>query len=216
MPEPIDLERFSITLVGTFYQLLKTNELWQWFGFSKPPKRGRFFERFVPADKLSRERFLEREILGLCTATALRWLRYNVDTTRGTAVSARLLELLTQGPTPTDRWWRIQDFPSRVAARQYYLEALETYVPQQDTKGLSNALIKRMAVIVDSHELALWAVGVAKLFTQQISPLKILPDWLDDCFGRASYAGQVVLYDRTLLTDAQRLLSLMPVAQEPP
>jgi hypothetical protein len=216
MPEPIDLERFAITLVGIFYQLSKTPELWQWFGFVKPPKRGRFFDRFVPVDRLNRERFLNREILVLCTATALRWLRYHLDATRGTVVSARVLELLTQGPTSTDRWWRIQDFPSQGAALQFYFEALETYVPQQNIKGLSNAFIKRMAAVVDSRTLALWAVGVAQLCTQQISPLSILPAWLDDSFGRASYSGQVVLHDRTLLTDAERLLALVPVAHETP
>jgi hypothetical protein len=216
MAAVVDLEQFALTLVGISFQLLDTPELWQWFGYPKRPTRGAIFTRFVPAERLNREHFLKREVVTLCTERQFRWLHHHVDHETVVPILARSLELLTGGPGPKDHWWKILGFPSKSAARQYFVEGLATYLTQRDVQGLGSTLIKRLVPVVDEARLGLWSVGAAHLSTSAISPLVIIPTWLADSFRNAQFTGAVRLRDTTLSTAAQGLLALLskPVLPE--
>jgi len=103
--------------------------LWRLLGFRRRPRRGLLFDRFVSPDHLALEDFCRRELAIVAFALMAKSVKLRYPSVVSTAVLARALELLVDGPTEDSRLWAVLRFSHRDEAIQYLIEGIGTYLP---------------------------------------------------------------------------------------
>ena len=149
---------------------------WRAFGYRERPKRGRFFNRFVPAAKFERETFLLREFWAASFSRVFLWASKRGDFRYRIEFIARLMDLCIDGLN--EPLWPSLRFTSEQDAARYLADACRSY-GSPGLSGYSEVFIERCSTYLNQEMSNIWLIGAYWLFNNSDSLITAIGPALD-------------------------------------
>lgn len=140
---------------------------WQWkaMGFKGPPRRGKWFNRFVSAERLAQETFLLREFAVASLAMGVGAIREVQSDELARRVQARVIDLLVG----TEGIWDAFRYHSPEEFCEYLIDGVGQY--PNDPDSAVPVFAKRAHTAEGNPFRPAWLVGIARIFVEPGAPM---------------------------------------------
>ncbi|RKY10902.1 MAG: hypothetical protein DRP65_05720 [Planctomycetota bacterium] len=176
---------------------------WKPFGFRRRPRRGIFFNHFVPRKRLEKETVLVQELWGTFFAQISYWITQRRDFSFQVEFLARLFEFCL-GDDASPLWPSIR-FTSSSEAAEFLRDAHRDYFLAAPSDHAS-VFIKRCGDRLAQDLPKVWMLGAAWLFAHPASMLKHVGRALDESGVAENPASDIQVCNRKYFKLAQELI----------
>jgi hypothetical protein len=189
--------------VGIVADTVLSNKHWQAFGYKRRPRRGRFFNGFVSAEKLERETTLLRELWAAAFGAVFVWASDEPNFPERGKFLAKLTEYCIDGLG--EPIWPSFRFATRSDAVGFVVQACNDYTGIYQPAERMRIFLERSGEQMSQPVPKPWVVGVAWLFAH---PDSMLPN-----IARALHQANVAHGTADIELNDQRLLAIFDVVE---
>jgi hypothetical protein len=150
----IEGERVVRQAASFSLQFVLDDENWRLVGYARRPRRGSFFSRFLPRQRLERETRILQEFLCLTLAAISGWVTHReLQPSQPEALLAPILEICLDGVGRG--LWATFRFPSREDAIRY-VSGTSEYAAAGPPREMANVFYQRMLPLLAETEKPRW------------------------------------------------------------
>jgi len=188
----IEGERIVRQAASFILQFVLDDENWRLVGYARRPRRGSFFSRFLPRQRLERETRILQEFLCLTLAAISGWITHReLQPSQPEALLAPILEICLDGDGRG--LWTTFRFPSREDAIRYVGSGTSQYAAAGPPREMANVFYQRMLPLLTETEKPRWLAYSVNLCVGSNSVLAVAPLAMDRAVGD----GLIVVNVRT-------------------
>lgn len=170
----LDAQCLSVSVIVA--RTVLEDDHWRAFNYPRRPRRWKWFQGFVAAEKRERETVLQRELWAAAFGRVFCWALHRSHFRHRVEFLSRLFELCIDGIDQP--LWPALQFPSRHDASSYLLDSCHTYGSSDQSEHVK-IFLERCIGRLSQKPPAAWIVGTAWLFSHPNSWLVTMIPALD-------------------------------------
>lgn len=210
----IEGERVARQAVSFILQFVLDDANWRLVGYARRPRRGSFFNHFVPRQRLDRETKILQEFLCLTLAAITWWItRRKFQPPQPEALLGRILEICLE--EDGRGLWATFRFPSHEDAISYVGTGIAECTAAGPPREMASVFYRRMLPFLTETEKARWLSYSVNLCVGPNSVLAAAPLAMDRAVGDGLIVLEVPSDEYVYLRLAKAVIQLVQAQDEP-
>lgn len=161
---------------------------WEVMGFKSVPRRGSWFNRFVPKERRTKEEFLLRELAVATISTGAHVVARECSPPAAARVTAWIIQSLCEAEGVPESF----RFSSAEDLGVHLVKGVRSYSTSRDASSLASTFLRRAAASLGEALSGGWLLGISRIFAEPGAPFETYVAGLES-----------VLRGRTLFCDLE-------------